>query len=1094
MTNLKFVIFFVVCLTIFAATLKTQNNDTTAPADASEAAISEKGKKLLEEIEALISKANDLADKQRFGEASTFFDEAQGKFNEHFGELPDYRAEEQVKKIDAAISNLMKRWADYLEQKANAAFMEKKYDEAAILCQNAIVINPGSADKLQDIVKKCQDEIVKISSASASETLEQEEKRREEIAENAETLVSEAKRLARKEKFGDAEEAFAKAKIKFKELSGSYAQEQLKKLEEDISEFREKWAEFSKEEACTTFIDEESRREAILNKGEALAGRAETLAKDQSFAEAEKLFSEARIEFEKLSSPYAQKQLEELEKDISEFKEKWASSLKQCQEICETTIEGIAERQKKFDNGKALVTKAETLLKEQKFEEAETSFSEARTEFEKLSGPYAMHQLKNLDFDILKLKIEQAKALEQEAHAAFIEKKYDKAIVLYRDAMQINPDSSEKLEHLISKCEKEINSVDFKEITDWETFDPERPVRTYEIDASLKQAEVLIKNEQYIRARDTLEKILVRDPYNQKATMLLKDIYVKLFNTGRLRRDNDSLERMAEVRWKWNEAVLPLPAEKPPVKPEISTSGKGLYDRLTEIIIDQIEFEEATITSVVTYLKNRSKEVDPSPEKKGVNIVLNIKGEDIEKIPLVTMSFDSIPIGEAIRYICQGCGLEYRIEEHAVIISDQTLETMETRFFNVRAALIASIVPSAEEEEGEERLGAEEDFFETEETFGEDQEEERVSRPSVTSEALIAYFTERGVPFPERSTIAYDRRAGKLVIKNTLENLRRLEQLLRALDLETPLVLIEAKFVELAQTDLEDLSLEWLFSQTGAPITGLPTVTDNTWTITQNASLVRPLGTNFSAEVSPIDATVDRIGNNVFVLPAFGPNNNRNLQLILHALDRSGRTEVLSAPKVIAASGQTAIIRMVREEYYPESWTEPELTIPGNSVVQYTPSYPELGDPTDVGIRFEVTPNVSPNNYTISLVLNPQVVDRTGWTNYSYTVLIPSGAAQTTNVALLIMPELSRRDVSTTVKVYDGETLVLGGMLRETFTTADDRIPFLGDIPLLGRLARAKNESSVKRNLLIFVTARLVNPDGLPVRVWETKGLPDFRR
>jgi general secretion pathway protein D len=62
--------------------------------------------------------------------------------------------------------------------------------------------------------------------------------------------------------------------------------------------------------------------------------------------------------------------------------------------------------------------------------------------------------------------------------------------------------------------------------------------------------------------------------------------------------------------------------------------------------------------------------------------------------------------------------------------------------------------------------------------------------------------------------------------------------------------------------------------------------------------------------------------------------------------------------------------------------------------------------------------------------------------------------------------------------IWDGQTIVMGGLINELITRFDDKIPFLGDIPLLGRLFRSKGESSKKRNLLIFVTARIVDPAG----------------
>jgi general secretion pathway protein D len=72
------------------------------------------------------------------------------------------------------------------------------------------------------------------------------------------------------------------------------------------------------------------------------------------------------------------------------------------------------------------------------------------------------------------------------------------------------------------------------------------------------------------------------------------------------------------------------------------------------------------------------------------------------------------------------------------------------------------------------------------------------------------------------------------------------------------------------------------------------------------------------------------------------------------------------------------------------------------------------------------------------------------------------------------------REVSTRVTIWDGATIVMGGLTREEVKKVEDKVPILGDIPLLGRAFRSKGESSQKRNLLIFVTARLVNPGGNP--------------
>jgi len=137
-----------------------------------------------------------------------------------------------------------------------------------------------------------------------------------------------------------------------------------------------------------------------------------------------------------------------------------------------------------------------------------------------------------------------------------------------------------------------------------------------------------------------------------------------------------------------------------------------------------------------------------------------------------------------------------------------------------------------------------------------------------------------------------------------------------------------------------------------------------------------------------------------------------------------------------------------------------------------------------VGVELKVTPTVEEDDYSISLDLNPRVTEFDGFVEYggqsvaltssgftSTTVTIPSGFYQ---------PIFSTREVTTKVTVWDGATLVLGGLTREEVKKVNDKVPVLGDIPFIGRAFRSKGETSSKRNLLIFVTANLVSPGGSP--------------
>ncbi|PYK27590.1 MAG: type II and III secretion system protein, partial [Verrucomicrobia bacterium] len=77
----------------------------------------------------------------------------------------------------------------------------------------------------------------------------------------------------------------------------------------------------------------------------------------------------------------------------------------------------------------------------------------------------------------------------------------------------------------------------------------------------------------------------------------------------------------------------------------------------------------------------------------------------------------------------------------------------------------------------------------------------------------------------------------------------------------------------------------------------------------------------------------------------------------------------------------------------------------------------------------------------------------------------------------------------TSVSVYDGQTVVLGGLMREDVQKTEDKTPILGDIPLIGRAFRTNVDQHIKKNLVIFVTARIVTPAGLPLNEEEEEGL-----
>ena len=182
---------------------------------------------------------------------------------------------------------------------------------------------------------------------------------------------------------------------------------------------------------------------------------------------------------------------------------------------------------------------------------------------------------------------------------------------------------------------------------------------------------------------------------------------------------------------------------------------------------------------------------------------------------------------------------------------------------------------------------------------------------------------------------------------------------------------------------------------------------------------------------------------------------------------------------------------------FPESFEEPEFQSANNST-GFTPSSPVFGEPRqDLGVTLTVTPQVGNDNLSINLDLHPKVVAFLGYdTTFNSTTNL--GLDENGEPILVEnrydTPIFETRELRTQVTVWDGESVVLGGSITDELLKVSDKVPILGDLPFLGRLFQSKGESSKKKNLLMFVSARIIDPAGIPLRDHAIRGLPDYRR
>ena len=503
----------------------------------------------------------------------------------------------------------------------------------------------------------------------------------------------------------------------------------------------------------------------------------------------------------------------------------------------------------------------------------------------------------------------------------------------------------------------------------------------------------------------------------------------------------------------------------------------------------------------------------------------------------ITITLNEIPLGEALRYIASQAGLKVKVEPYAVSIipvSDQSndLFTKEYRVppgfistsvnigtsaFTSSAALPAA--PGAPAPTG----------------TGKDTLESTGGRQLVNREGAREFLESQGVQFPPGASAHFLPDSSRLIVRNTEDNLELVDALVEQANVSGPKqVEIEAKFVEINQNNLKELGFDWLLGQfnignqrvfgsggtqgTSPPLNpaDYPFVNPNNVPIGQFPVTGGNRSGSLAINASAIDALLLGMPGASALAPGIfglsGVFTDPQFQVVIRALNQKKGIDLLSAPRVTTKSGQRAVIEIVREFRYPTQFTEPKVPdIQGRGSSNSTtttvalpvvgPSTPSNFETRNTGVTLEVEPVVGPDGVTIDLNLVPQVVEFEGFINYGSPIStvnpallgflgLPGNILGTQQSIVLTenvinQPIFSSRKVTTSVSVYDGQTVVLGGLMREDVQKTEDRTPIIGDIPVVGRLFRTNAEQHIKRNLVIFVTARLVTPGGQLVNQTE---------
>lgn len=799
-----------------------------------------------------------------------------------------------------------------------------------------------------------------------------------------------------------------------------------------------------------------------------------------------------------------------------------------------------------------------------------------------------------------------------EGAEAYNEGDYERAVGLYRGAVEMLPDSertgalreqaiSDMVDSVLQLTEQRIAEarwadaetlVDFAlefrpederalslkdKLIDPEYFPKQRTPRyvaqVQDVKRLLQEGRGFYLDGQYDLAIKRCDQVLNIDPYNAAAYRLKEEVWstIRRENVPAV-YNNTRAELLSQVGMAWGTPVNEY-GEVRGFGDEGPGEEMGERERINRLldtlIVPTVELNDATVEEALEFLRFQSIQLDP--DGQGIDFVLRLdeggssgggapapaadesidfddfgssddagaapaaSGGSVSALPRIDLRLRNAPLREVLRYVTEIAGLEFIVEDFAVLIVPQGADTAArgrviTKTIRVPPDFITRAVGSGGG--GGDASGGGGGGFGFGEPSGDGGSEPSLSGPSATAEEALRQL---GINLPPAGGATFDPGTATLTVTATSAQIRQIEAIAQQMQSQVAKqVKIEAKFLEVTQDNFTELGFDWLLGAANVPgnngvffsggTEGFTNPPLDQSTFPFNApGAGAPVGTNpvtGGLRSGNVGIASDSIDSLLFPAPArdgllispgifsvAGVFTDPQFQVVVRALDQKRAVDLLSAPSVTTKSGQRAVIEVNREFPFPVEFDPPQIPqdfgsiggtalVPGTlgtppSSFPVTPTTPVTFETKNTGVTLEVDPTVGADNVTIDLNLIPEVIEFEGFINYGSPIQTFSTNAIGVATPIVITPNVinqpvfSVRRVSTNITIWDGSTVVLGGLMREDIQKVEDKVPFLGDIPLVGRLFKSEAEQHVQQNLVIFVTATLIDPAGVPLRQSE---------
>ncbi|MCK4401399.1 hypothetical protein KAW08_03740 [bacterium] len=705
-----------------------------------------------------------------------------------------------------------------------------------------------------------------------------------------------------------------------------------------------------------------------------------------------------------------------------------------------------------------------------------------------------------------KKKIEERRQKEKEELENKIETHYRSGKKLYRDdeyfaaigefkaVLALDSAHEEAKEYLeaseeLLKEQNERKSARQAKVAKKEIARKER-LRKKDIQDKITDAKIEADVGEYDEAIKILEGVLP-DVLDENIRRRIEFLISKVRTEKTVKEEKLSRKKLRTISDEWmlevTKAQLP-PAEAKRLKElerekEKADAARELRNRASSIKVPLVKYTGTDLRDVVLFLIKQT----------GINIVVDeaifsggavapaapaaegAEGWGGETAPAVaagpvntkvTCFLQNMTLLSVLEAILRPKGLDYKFAKEYIWVSTknriltQPLEDLETRVYSLEYGSSMNIKRLEESgfkttaEDQATGLGAAGDSEDTAQVSGESVKE----------------LLETLVPQPTGASITVQSELNKLFVKNTPENLDKTEKILA--ELRTPVqVSIEARYVYVRLTEGEEIGIGFTgiskYSELGGKH-GSTEVKNAAGAITEDEQYTTGGSHETHTITGSLVSGITGLASTGAAFTYAAVLNEIQFTNYLRAIQSRTDTNTLSAPKLTVLNNKPGIVKFITTINYVDTVSSSSTTSTGGVT---TTNYDYTFTEKDVGMILNVTPQVNEATNCVTLFLQPVISNVDDWTNYTISTV---GTTSTT----IARPDFYSKDIETYVTIHDGDTVVLGGFMEDTAGKTVYKVPFLSDIPLLGKLFQTKVKSKDKKKLLIFITVNILDASG----------------